>query len=394
MEDRTTSKVATGARREDGMALILTLFVLAILLVLVHQFSWSTNVEQTIARNSKDDLKMLFAARGGIAFVKAHLRADRVASPKVDSLREDWADPSLLGTATVRDVSLEIDLEDCERFLNVNWLAEAATKDFAVEALTRLGTKLGVEDPSEAVNRIVDFVDADSEGEFEAGARNGPLLHADELLGMPSMTDEVREMLLGTPPDPETGEGERAGMLDFLTTHGSGLVNINTAPLEVLYALLPDQDAQGAEINKAEALEALNEFRTGAAESETGGATGTSTSTSVATAASTSGAAAGGEAEGEKPGSDFEKVEDLAKIQGLEKVFATQQKTQPQPQPASETKQQQAQKRTLRSFLAVESLDFRIGVTAVRAAMRKRYEIILRRGQEEFTVLLFREVGK
>src|SRR5437870_11260804 len=97
-----------GASRcgDRGIALILTLLVLSILIIMITQFAWSTKVERTIARNSKDDLKMLFAARGSVALFEAYLRADRALQTNLDSLREDWAgDPSgYLPAGSIGDV--------------------------------------------------------------------------------------------------------------------------------------------------------------------------------------------------------------------------------------------------------------------------------------------------
>src|SRR5947209_4401275 len=94
---------------ERGIALILTLLVLSILIVRISQFSWSAKVERTIARNAKDDLKMNFAARGAVAYAQAFLRADRALQTNLDSMREDWADPTKFQSVRVGDVSLKID---------------------------------------------------------------------------------------------------------------------------------------------------------------------------------------------------------------------------------------------------------------------------------------------
>ncbi len=377
-------------RKERGIALILCLLVLAILIVLVAQFTYSVQVEKTIAKNSKDDLKILFASRGAVALVKAHLRADRVKN-QVDSLRDDWADEGLR-QVRIGDVNIVLTLEDTERFLNVNLLADKETRDLAVEILVRLTARLEIENGEEIVQRIKDFVDEDSEGNFEAGARNMPLFHADELLGMAGLTPEIEQALAGKPANLAEQTEAKPGILNFLTASGAKKMNPNTIPLDLWHAIIPDTDVSGAAIDRDAALAEVDKFRTGAEESTTGTGTGTGSGTGTGTV--TSGTTT---ETGEKPGQDFKTVDDVLKIQGLAKLFNQQQAGGAPPaggqpgggQPAG---QQPPQKISLRRLLDVNATDFKITIDANRAELRKRYEVILRRGHDRFDVLLWREV--
>ena len=100
-----------------------------------------------------------------------------------------------------------------------------------VDRFRRLVRHLGHEDS--AVDRIVDYMDRDTAGEYETGARNARPINLEELLRIP---DLPRKTLYG---DKETG---RKGIIEFSTLwprEGTGLgrVNDNTAPVEILITL-------------------------------------------------------------------------------------------------------------------------------------------------------------
>jgi hypothetical protein len=372
--------------------------VLSILIILITQFAWSAKVERTIAHNSKDDLKMFFAARGTIAFVRAQLRADRVKSPKFDSLREDWADPSL-NSLTIGDVQLTLDLEDCDRFLNVNLLNDPQTKAFAHDTLMNLAKRLQIDNPEEIVERITDYVDADSDGQYEAGARNLPLFHADELLDMPGLTPDHMLALLGIHPPVGSDVQPRKGLLEFLTASGSKKLNINTCPTD-LFASLPFEQYGIANPDRDSIASALDSYRTGQ-DSGTGSSTGSSTGTSTkaSTASSTGGSTGDPNA---KPGNDFETIDQIKKVSGLEQLQLPalapgpgQPAAPAQPaQPSATPPGGQAPKISLRRVLDVSALDWRILVDANRSGLATRYEIVLRRGVDEFDTLMWREVPR
>jgi hypothetical protein len=87
-------------------------------------------------------------------------------------------------------------------------------------------------------DRIIDYVDADTKGEFEARARNDRLYNLEELLRIDGITPEI---LYGGMINGE----EKKGLRDYVTAWPrslpegatAGVVNVNTASSEVLQSL-------------------------------------------------------------------------------------------------------------------------------------------------------------
>jgi type II secretory pathway component PulK len=268
-------KPAVKRPRDEGVALILALLVLVILVMVILQMSASSLHNRTVADNHLADLQNSYGARAGYARAVLYLQADAEEAPDVDSLQERWASPIEfeLGRALVR-----VTISDAERFINLSQLVnDKGEQNPVVVAELRRLVKILHHTPDIA-DRIIDYIDADSKGEFESRAKNERLYNLEELLRIDGITPEVvyGGVISGQ---------ERKGIRDFLTiwprTTGdgvnAGVVNLNTASAEVLQAL--------SDLMTEPMATAIVDYRT-------------------------------------QPGSDgraqqFEKVEDLKRVQGL-----------------------------------------------------------------------------
>ena len=222
-------------RKDRGIALILALLVLIILVVVILQMSASSLHNRTLAQNHLSDLQNTYGARAGLARAQLYLQADQEQTPEVDSLREMWATPMefTLGKAQVR-----VQICDAERFINLSQLTneKGEPNPPVVSQLKRLVKNLKF--TPDIADRIVDYIDADTKGEFEPRAKNDKLYNLEELLRIEGLTPEI--VYGGVTPD-----GERKGLREFLTIWpktadsgaAPGAVNINTAPAEVLWSL-------------------------------------------------------------------------------------------------------------------------------------------------------------
>jgi len=224
-------------RKDEGIALILALLVLVILVVVILQMTASSLHNRTLAENHLSDLQNTYGARAGYARALLFLQEDLEKSPEVDSLRERWATPLEfpMGKAQVK-----VSIADSERYINLSQLVndKGEVNPTVASQLKRL-VKLLRHTPDIA-DRIIDYIDQDTKGEFEAKAKNDKLFNMDELLRIEGLTPEI--VYGGVIQGQET-----KGLREFLTiwpkappeggTGTAGMVNVNTASSEVLQSL-------------------------------------------------------------------------------------------------------------------------------------------------------------
>src|SRR5579862_2565957 len=200
-------KPAVKRTRDRGVALMLAMLVLIIMVVIILQMSASSAHNLTVADNHLADLQNTYGARAGYARAVLYLQADLEEKPEVDTLQERWATPIdfELGKAQVR-----VTICDSERFINLNQLVnDKGEQNPVVVAQLRRLVKILHHTPDIA-DRIIDYIDADSKGEFEARAKNDRLYNLEELLRIDGITPEV---VYGGLISGEL----RKGLRDFLT---------------------------------------------------------------------------------------------------------------------------------------------------------------------------------
>jgi len=305
-----------GRRRaadDKGIALLVALAVVAILAVVVFDFSFSTRVDMRIAANFRDRLVALEAAKAGVQYGIYMLRQD--TNVRQDNLQDDWAqlagivldktDPyelAELAGLTEEELGLEkhedylarqeggnvptasILIVDEERKIGVNFLAGRGVKPMYRGWIENLIENLQENpyfpevDAYELVESITDWIDTDDTGHAEStyyedldvpySCRNGPMESIYELKLVKDMTDllffgdtpypmqlsgleedqwEERDQLGYTLPEAAPWEREEDleavyGLVNFLTAHSSGRINLNTAPPEVLLAMFGNDE--------------------------------------------------------------------------------------------------------------------------------------------------------
>lgn len=270
-------------RQDRGVVLILTLMLLSILIVVVAQITTTTSLNKHISRNYTDDLQNTYALRSGYHIASLYLLADKERSADADSLHEPWAQPI---TREVGSSTLTVTVEDEERRINLSGLvkADGTVDEPTKRMLTRLVVNLGYDEKNAAA--IIDYIDPDLDGDHEEGARNGPLINKEELLQIKTIengvlygktTEEGASMKgimefvtlwprksssqpsqagggnvpAATPAENKKQEGKKEEPKGDGKTPAQqpqqqprlGLININTAPQEVLMALSDKIDA-------------------------------------------------------------------------------------------------------------------------------------------------------
>lgn len=223
---------------ERGIALILVLVVIALLVSLVVDFSYTMRVDLTLAANLRDETKALYTARSGTEVARLMLKED---DPVYDSLDEDWAQftehPGFISQddegrfkGTIKDEASKIAINEL--------VTEAGEVDEdRLKQLTRLFQLLELD--LDLIDPILDWLDPDdrprplgAEDEYYLGlsppypCKDSPLSAVEELLLVKGMTEDIFY-----------GDEEKKGLVHYLTTFSEGKVNINTAPSLVLQTL-------------------------------------------------------------------------------------------------------------------------------------------------------------
>ena len=270
-------------KNNRGMALLLTLTIITLLVVVTLEFNRKVRTAVFATATSRDRLTLTYKASSGINLAMAVLLKDKKDS-KTDSIQEDWADPEKLKEIAAdipfEDGTLEIKISDERARIQVNALVKypqgTAPNDAQMFLWDRLLTHLAKQteqadaekktdeediEPRAIVNSLkdwLDFGDDDAitglngaESDYYQGleppytCKNGPITHISELMQVKGITTALY-----------TGAKDAPGLAEFVTIYGAkdagggrfsfdGKININTAELPVLMALLPaDQDIE------------------------------------------------------------------------------------------------------------------------------------------------------
>lgn len=227
-------------KKERGIVLLLTLMVLAILIVLIAQMAVTSLNTRTISENYLHDLQNTYGNRSGYYQALLYLEADMEKKPEVDSLDEKWASEI---SFPLTKATVNVSIEDSERRINLSRINNDDEKNTVNEKIAEQFRQLlfVLGHPADIADRVIDYIDTDTKGDYESGAKNDRLYTLEELLqieGIPS------ESLYGG----KLGGVNVSGFLDFVTIHprnveegeSAGKININTAPSAVLQSLHED----------------------------------------------------------------------------------------------------------------------------------------------------------
>jgi general secretion pathway protein K len=246
-----------------GMALILTILVVALTVTLTLQFNTSMRSNLTAAVNLSDGIKLTCIAKSGFHGARAVLHEDRIEG-NVDTLREVWAQSGLLSESAAGlfdEGKVSVEMVDLSGRIQINRLIEkngtynTLQKDLLLRFLTLEEFGLDSEEAENIVDALKDWMDPDNEVtgfgaedsyyqtlERPYPCKNGPFEFPEELQFVRGIT---KELLYGS--------DDKRGILPYLSAHGDGRININTADPLVLRALSDQIDEDLAD--------AMNEYR-------------------------------------------------------------------------------------------------------------------------------------
>ena len=212
-----------------GMALVLTLLVVAVLTAMVVEFSYGVYISTSSLHNWQTAQRLSLLGKSVI-----NLAAEMISDT---NNRLSYTYPGVLefpATEPVRGFngSAGIRIEDENAKFNLNTLmySNGLLNENAYQSLVRLLEALEI-DPAIA-DGLADWIDPDTEPrrrDSEGKAKNGFLDSVDELLLVPGIDRKSYEALL-----------------PYVTIYGNGLININGAAVPVLMSLSESIDREMA----------------------------------------------------------------------------------------------------------------------------------------------------
>jgi len=237
---------------EKGIALLVTLLILVLIVALVHEvFRIGAQSAQTGAYG-RDSIRCVLLAEGGTGAARIVLRID-ARDNQYDTLDEIWSRAAL--PITLGDGEVSVTIEDEERKIDLNRLMlpnGIAPDERRLAVFQRLLDTLGID--RAVADAVVDWLDSDenprvggAESSYYQGLPN-PYRAKNDLF------DTIGEVRLVRGVTAEIFEK----LLPFVTVSSSGMVNINTAPKEVLMSLSAGTDlAEGGAIDSKTADEII-----------------------------------------------------------------------------------------------------------------------------------------
>jgi general secretion pathway protein K len=259
-----------------GIALIITLMVITLLVAVTFELNRQIRAAVVDAAHSRDRLSLQHMISSGVEVAEAVLIEDK-NNTEIDSVQENWADTEKLNEYVSQlsfdDGEMVVHITDELSRIQVNALVtypqgkefNDAQRDlwyrFMALLLTQAEDKEDfmkeIIEPNAIINPIKDWLDFDdgdgitglsgAENDYYQSldppysCRNGPIRHIRELMRIKGITPELFMFV----------DEEVSGISQFVTVHGAeasetsftfpGKININTADLPVIAALLPPE---------------------------------------------------------------------------------------------------------------------------------------------------------
>ena len=270
-------------RADRGMALLVTVTIITIVVVGVLELNRKVRSAVFSTGIARDRGILENMASSGIHAAMAMLVKDK-QDTDIDSLQEDWANPEKIGevlagtpfergklTVGISDELGKIQANALVKFPEGRVFNESQRKlwERFLQSIVSKDDRFEEVEPATIINSMKDWLDSGdddlitglngAESDYYEdldppyACRNGPIPHLSELALVRGITPEL---FVGLP--------ELAGISVCLTTYGisdkgngkfgyEGKININTAPLPVIAALLPPENEDLAQ--------AIHEYR-------------------------------------------------------------------------------------------------------------------------------------
>ncbi len=233
---RVQSKGALACVPQDGVALLMVLWVLTILMVIVLSFSFMTRTETQATVSFKEGVERKFLAEAGIerGIMEIFYRKINKNQALVLEGTEIWNIDGTPYSAQLGDGSYTVKVIDESGKLDINRVSDILLKNLL------MNSGIVEQDADIIVDSILDWRDQDDLHRLHGAEDDYYLSLSNPYEAKDDKFDTLEELLLvrGMSPEVLYGTGERKGIINFLTVHSNtDKVNINAAPKEVLMAI-------------------------------------------------------------------------------------------------------------------------------------------------------------
>jgi general secretion pathway protein K len=252
-------KVYKFYKNQDGVALMVVLWILVLLMGLATEFAFSMKSEVNTTRNYKEDIQAYHLAKAGI-----HLAMAEILTPS--SFHASHKDFGLIMGAINKKSRREPTQSDVTAYLSptrkeiqhesglITYSIVDENRKIPINNTTRITlvkvlTSTGIEskDKKDVIaDSILDWIDSDKNHRLNGAendyyqdltppyyAKNAPIENLDELIKIRGV-DEI--ILYGT--------DQRKGLIHFFTTYNVKSVNPNTASPEILSIIFSESQAK------------------------------------------------------------------------------------------------------------------------------------------------------
>ncbi len=227
------------ADNSRGIALIMVLWVLAVLMVIVLSFSYLSRTESLAAVSFRQGVEKKFLAEAGIERAVMEI-IYRKTNPNVQIDAEGvetWRVDGTPYTVTTGSDHYTVAITDESGKININTL-----NDTSVIILKNLLLNMGVEGPQAdtIADSILDWKDPDDLVRLNGAESDYYMSLPNPYKAKNANFDTLEELLLvkGMTPAILYGDGKRKGIIELLTVNSpTSQINVGAAPREVLMAI-------------------------------------------------------------------------------------------------------------------------------------------------------------
>lgn len=230
-----------------GIALILTLMIIAIVVPVTLHFNRTRRTDLIAAANMRDSITLRYSAKSGVNYALAVLTED-ADNNNYDTLQEDWADSTLLSERAsslegLEDVRFNVSVSDCTGKIQINKLIDGNNdfvtiqKDLLQRFLSLSEFNLDAETVTDMIDALKDWIDTDDSETGLGGAEDSYYQSQDPSYACNDGPVRTLTSLRKVRGFSDIAQETFDKIVKHLTPHGDGKININTADPLILEAL-------------------------------------------------------------------------------------------------------------------------------------------------------------